>query len=395
MKDFMKKAIVTIATFITFIAGEVAYCGPVDNCIKDFKKCIRSDSERHFTSKISDYVTSKATLVNLGHSYRAETSIDSQDWTGNNYTNRSSVSLNDFYVETEIRNFSGGLGIRTLPKRDGLVSALKDIEYQFFPVDARDPLKLAWIGVPGIWGKVNFSKNSYFQIAWYETHWSKITPETIPELMQKELDNPKGDLGNSLFTTFGTRFNDLSVEVGFARGWSSWPNEEKENTSNFSPNPYKYTSAYFKFREYFDTWNITGTALVKHSEEKAGSILNLQTSIDKELSLWNNPVKIGTSFFVVESFLQSNHLRTSPWEDLGNSISFWAYVEDKQLAHRFGIEQVLNPEEYGIYVTGFKEKWISDLFKTRTQMDFFYDKQKHISEQYDSFRFSFHGIITF
>ena len=395
MKDFPKKAIVTIASFMAFIAGEAAHCGSVDNCIEDSQRCSWSNSERYFNTKISDYAMSKATVVCLGHPYRAETSMYSHDWANDNYTNRPLVSLNDFYVEAGKDNFSGGLGIKTFPEHDGLLSALRDIEYQFYPVDARDPLKMRWIGVPGVWGKLNFSHSTYFQIIWYETHWSRITPETVPELKQTKLDNPKGELGYSLFTSFGTRVDDLSIEVGFARGWSSWPSEEKKTTSIFSPNPYKYTSAYFKFREYFNTWNLTGTALVKHCEEKAGSILNLQTSIDKELSLWGNAMTIGTSFFFVQSFIQSNHLRTSPWEDLGNSISFWAYIEDKKLKHRFGIEQVLNPEEYGIYVSGFTEKWISDHFKARTQMDFIYDNQKHISEQYNSFGFSFYGIITF
>jgi hypothetical protein len=395
MKDYLKKAFVTLASFIAFIAGEAAHCGSLDNSFKDSPKYNWSHSERYFNTKISDFTTSKATVVNLGHAYGAETSIDAHDWTSDNYTSRPSISLNDFYVETEKDNFSGGAGIRTVPERDGLVSALQDIEYQFFPVDARDPLKMRWIGVPGVWGKLNFGHSTYFRIMWYETHWSRITPEAVPELKHIKLDNPKGNQGYSLLTSFGTRIDDLSVEVGFARGWSSWPSEEKETTSNFSPNPYKFTTVFFKFREYFDTLNFAGTALVKHCEENAGSILNLQTSIDKELSLWGNSVSIGTSFFFVQSFLQSNHLRTSPWEDLGNSVSFWAYIEDKKLKRRHGIEQVLNPEEYGIYVTGFSEKWISDLFKVRTQMDFIYDEQKHLSEQYDSLRISFFGMITF
>ena len=394
MKDFIKKTIVTIASLIVFIAGAASHCESVDNFSKDSQKYIWYNSEWSINTKISDYITSKATVVNLRDSFRYYTSIDTHDWKSGNYTDRPIASLNDFYVEAEKSNFSGGAGIRTFPTSDGLVGALQDIEYQFFPVDAKDPLKMRWIGVPSVWLTLNSSRSTYFNIIWYETHWSKISPEIVPELIQKELENPKGNLGHSLFTSFGTKIDELLVEVGFIKGWSSWPSEE-ENTSTFSPNPYKYTAAYFKFRENYDILNLTGTTLVKHCEENAGSILNSQISIDKELQLWNNPVEIGTSFFFVQSFLQSNHLRTSPWEDLGNSISFWAYMEDKGLKRRFGIEQVLNPEEYGIYLTGFAENWISVHLKARTQINFFYDKQKHISEQYDSFRFFFYGIITF
>jgi hypothetical protein len=55
----------------------------------------------------------------------------------------------------------------------------------------------------------------------------------------------------------------------------------------------------------------------------------------------------------------------------------------------------LNPEEYGVYVTGFFERWVSDLFKIKTQMDFIYDRQKHISNQHDSIRISAYSVITF
>jgi hypothetical protein len=111
--------------------------------------------------------------------------------------------------------------------------------------------------------------------------------------------------------------------------------------------------------------------------------------------LWGDPVSIGASIFIVDSFVQSRHLRTSPWEDLGNSVSFWAYIDDKKQKSRYGIEHVLNPEEYGVYVTGFFEKWISDIFQIKTQMDFIYDKQKHVSEQHDSIRITAYSVITF
>jgi hypothetical protein len=156
MKDFLKKVIVMIASFMAFILGEAAYCESLEDSIKDSRKYNWLHSEMYFNTKISDYVTGKATVVNLGHSYEAESCIYTNDWTSDNYTNRPTISLNDFYVETEKDNFSGGAGIRTFPERDGLVNALQDIEYQFFPVDARDPLKMRRIGVPGIWGKLNF-----------------------------------------------------------------------------------------------------------------------------------------------------------------------------------------------------------------------------------------------
>jgi hypothetical protein len=395
MKDFLKKTIILIAFFMAFITGETAYCESKENSIKDSQKNIWLHSEMNFNAKFSDYVTGKATFVKLGHSYEAESFIDTNDWRSDDYTNRPFISLNDFYVETEKDNFSGGVGIRTFPERDGLVNALQDIEYQFFPVDAREPLKMRRIGVPGIWSKFNFNPDTYFQILLYETHWSRISPEAVPELKHKEFDRPKGDQGYSLFTSFGTRTDDSSVELGFTKGWSSWPTEEISISSNFSPNPYKLSAAYFKFRKSFDTWSLTSTALVKHCEENAGSIWNFQTAIDKQLSLWGHPASIGTSIFIVDSFVQSEHLRTSPWEDLGNSISFWAYIDDKKRKRRYGIEHVLNPEEYGVYVTGFFERWVSDLFKIKTQMDFIYDREKHISDQQDSIRISAYSIITF
>jgi hypothetical protein len=395
MENVMKIAIAMIASFMAFIPGEAAHCESLENCNKDYRNYPWLHSQMHLNTKISDYLTGKATVSNLGHSYQAESSIEINDWTNANYTNRPSISLNDFYVEAEKNNFSGGAGIKTFPERDGLVNALQDIEYQFFPVDARDPLKMRWIGIPSVWGKLNISPDTYFQMTWYETHWSKISPETVPELKHRKFEDPTGDKGYSLFTSFGTKFDDLSIEVGFTRGWGSWPSKERETVTNFSPDPYKFSAAYFKFREHFDTWSLTGTALVKHCEENAGSIWNVVASIDKELSIRGNSAHIGTSFFIVDSFVQSEHIRTSPWEDLGNSVSFWAYIDDTQQKSRYGIEHVLNPEENGVYVTGFLEKWVSDLFKVKTQMDFIYDKQKHISERHDSVRITVFSTITF
>ena len=165
----------------------------------------------YFDRKISSFITGKATIANLGNSYEKESSNDKNDWTYANYTNRPSISLKNLYVEAGRDNFSGGAGIRALPKREGLVNALKDIEYQFFPVDARDPLKMRWIGIPGVWGKVNFSKDSYCKIMWYESHWSKISPQAVPELKHRNFESPTGDKGYSLFSSFGSRIDDFSM----------------------------------------------------------------------------------------------------------------------------------------------------------------------------------------
>ena len=236
MKDFLKKAIVLLASFMAFSMGEAAYCNSLENRIKDYQNDIWLPLEMYFNTKISDYVTGKATFINLRHSYEADSFIDTSDWTSGNYTIRPIMSLDDFYVEIEKDYFSGGVGFKTFPERDGLVSALRDIEYQFFPVDAKNPLRMRWIGVPGVWGKLYFSPETYFRIVWYETLWSKISPEAVPELEHRKLGNPREDQGYSLFTSFETRVDNLSIEVGFTKGWSPWPSEEKESTSKFSPN---------------------------------------------------------------------------------------------------------------------------------------------------------------
>jgi hypothetical protein len=132
---------------------------------------------------------------------------------------------------------------------------------------------------------------------------------------------------------------------------------------------------------------------VKDANENAGSIYNMVFSVDKDLSLWGKPVSIGASYFYVQSFEQSRHLRTSPWEDLGNSFSFRASIEDKDQQVRHGFEGVVNQEECGIYLMGITEKWISDLVKVRSQMDFIYDRQKYVSEEYDSIRIA--GYVTY
>ena len=393
MKELFKKAMVMIASFMVLGLGVTANSLALEDHIGEFRKDVGLTSEMYFNTKFSDYVTGTATIVNLGPFYETESSTGINDWTADNYTTKSPVSLNNFYVEFGKENFSGGVGIKTFQEREGLVSALQDIEYQFFPVDATSPLRMKRIGVPGVWGKYNFSPDTYVKLAGYETLWSKISPKAVPDLKHMKLDNPTGDQGYSLFTSFGTRVDDTAIEVGFTRGWGSWPNEEKEPTSEFSPNPYKLSAAYVKVRKYFDSWAMGGTALVKDANENAGSIYNMVFSVDKDLSLWGKPVSIGASYFYVQSFVRSRHFRTSPWEDLGNSFNFRASIEDKDQQVRHGFEGVVNQEECGIYLMGITEKWISDLVKVRSQMDFIYDRQKYVSEEYDSIRIA--GYVTY
>ena len=393
MKELLKRAIVMIASFMVLGLGVTSNCYSLEDHIGEFRKDVGLTSEMYFNTKFSDYVTGTATIVNSGPANEAESFTDINDWTADNYTIKSPVSLNDFYVEFRKENLSGGAGFKTFPEREGLVNALQDIEYQFFPVDATSPLRMKRIGVPALWGKYYFSSDTYVKLVGYETIWSKISPEAVSNMKHMKLDNPTGDLGYSLFSSFGTRVDDTAIEVGFTRGSGSWPSEEREPTSEFSPNPYKLFAAYVKVRKHFDSWALGNTALVKDAIENAGRIYNMLFSVDKELSLGRKPVSIGASYFYVQSFEQSRHLRTSPWDDLGNSFSFRATIEDKDQQVRHGFESVVNPEELGFYLMGITEKSISDLVKVRTQMDFVYDRQKYISDEYDSIRIA--GYVTY
>lgn len=292
-------------------------------------------------------------------------------------------------------NFTGGVGFKTFQEREGLVSALQDIEYQFFPVDATNPLRMKRIGVPGLWGKYNFNPGTYLKVVGYDSLWSKISPEAVPDLKNMKLGNPTGDQGHSLFTTFGTNVYDTAIEVGFTRGWGSWPSEKNEATAEFSPNPYKVSAGFVKIRKHFNSWTLGSTALVKDANEKAGSVYNMLFSIDRDLSLWGKPVSIGGSYFYVQSFERSKHIRTSPWEDLGNSFSVRAAVEDHNQQVRYGLEGVINHEEQGFYFMGITEKWIWNPVKLTSQMDFFYDKQKYISDEYDWIRIAGHFTYVY
>ncbi len=395
MKDLLKKTVVMIASFMVLSLAVTSNCLSLENHIGEYRKDVGLTSAMNFNTKFSEYVTGKATIVNAGHSYEAESYSDINDWTSDNYTNKSAVSLNDFYVEFGKENLSGGLGFKTFPEREGLVSALRDIEYQFFPVDSTSPLRMKRFGVPSVWGKYYFSPDTYVKLVGYETLWSKISPEAVPDLKHKRLDNPTGNPGYSLFSSLGTKFDDTAFEVGFTRGWGSWPSDEIESPDEFSPDPYKISAAYLKISKNFDSWSLGSTALVKDANEKAGRVYNNLFSVDKKLSFWGNPVSLGVSYLYVQSFEQSQHLRTSPWEDLGNSFSFGASFEDTDQDVRHGIEGVVNTEEHGYYLMGITEKRISDLVKVRTQMDFFYDGQKYISDEYDSVRIAGHFTFSF
>lgn len=393
MKEFFKKAAIIISSFMALGLGAATKCFSIEPHTGQYRKDIGLITETHFSTKFSENVSGTVTTVNVGQSLADDSITAINDWTTDNYTFKSPLSLNDFYVKFWNENLSGGAGFRTFPDHDGLVSALQDIEYQFFPVDATSPLIMKRIAVPSIWGKYYFRPDSYIKLVGYETIWSKISPEVVSVLKHMKLENPTGTPGYSFLASIGTRFDDTSYEVGFTRGWGAWPSQLRKPVHEFSPNPYKLSAAYVKARKYFDNWSLGGTALVKNANENAGSIYNMLFSVDKKLTLWRNPVSLSVSYFYVQSFEQSKHLRTSPWEDLGNSFSLRSIIEDKEQKTRHGVEGVVNPEEHGYYLTGFSEKRISNTAKVRTQLDFIYDGEKYISDEYDSIRIG--GFVTF
>jgi len=395
MSDLLKKTGVMIASFMVLSLAFADSCLSLENHIGEYRKDVGLTSEMYFNTKFSEYVSGKATIVNAGHTYVDESYSDINDWTTDNYTNKSAVSLNNFYAEFGKEKLLGGLGFKTFPEREGLLSTLKDIEYQFFPVDSTRPLRMKRFGVPAVWGKYYFNPDTYVRLVGYETLWSKISPEAVPDLKHRQLDNPNGNPGYSFFSSLGTKFDDTDFEVGFTRGWGSWPSEEMESTDEFSPDPYKISAAYLKIRKNYDSWSLGSTALVKSANEKAGRVYNNSFSVDKKLSFRGKPVLLGVSYLYVQSFEHSQHLRTSPWEDLGNSFGFGASIEDTDQDVRHGFEGVVNPEEHGYYLMGVTEKRISDLVKVRTQMDFFYDGQKYISDEYDSVRIAGHFTFSF
>jgi hypothetical protein len=395
MKKFLKIVILTIAYFMVLCLGVSSECLSIEDHIGQFGKDSGIAREMSFDAKLSEHVRGKATIVDFDHSFEQESSTNIYDWTAGNYTIKSPVSVNDFFVEFGKENFSGGAGFKTFQEREGLVSALQDIEYQFFPVDATNPLRMKSISVPSLWGKFNFAPDTYLRVVGFESQWSKISPDAVPDLKRMRLDNPKGDQGYGLYSTFGTRFDNTDVEVGFTRGWSSWPSEERESSAKFAPNPYKVLAGFVKVRQHINGWTLGSTALVKDANENAGCVYNMLFSIDKHLSLWGKPASVGGSYFYVNSFEQSDHLRTSPWEDLGNSFSLRAAIEDRsrQIRHKF--ESVINHEEKGYYFMGMTEKRISDMVKIGSQMNFYYDSQKYISEEYDSIRIAGYFTFTF
>ena len=393
MKALFHQAIVIVASILILCLGISSVCLSMDDHIGELGIYTGIVKETEFKTKLSDYLSHSASIVDLGHSYHNESSTDINDWTAGNYTFRAPVSLNNFYMEVGKDKFIGGAGFKTFQKREGLVSALQDIEYQFFPVDATSPLRMKSISVPGIWGKYNFSPDTYVSIAGYDTQWSKISPSNVPDLKKMKLRNPSGDQGYGIFSTFGTKFDNTDVEFGFTKGWGSWPSEERELSPKFAPNPYRISAFFIKARQHLNSWTLGSTALVKDANEKAGTVYNMLFSVDKNLSLWGTPVSVGGSYFYVQSFYQSEHLRTSPWEDLGNSFSVRAAIEDesRQIHHR--LEGVINHEEKGFYFTGMTEKQLTDPLKIGSQLNFCYDGQKYVSNEYDWIKVS--GYLTY
>ncbi len=393
MKRLFKKAITTIASFMFLCLGISSNSYSVDNHIEELTTGTGTSKEMEFNTKLSDYITGSASIVYPDPCHDPAASADINDWTPDNYRFKSPLSLNNFYVEVGEDNFTGGAGFKVFQEREGLVSALNDIEYQFFPVDATNPLRMKGISVPGLWGKYYFNPDTYIKLVGYDTQWSKISPEAVPDLKRMKLGNPKGDQGYGLFTTLGTKFDDTDIEVGFTRGWGSWPSEKREPESKFSPNPYRVSAVFIKAYRNFDSWRLGSTALVKDADEKAGSVYNMLFSVDKTLSLWGTPVSVGGSYFYVQSFEQSRHLRTSPWEDLGNSFSVRAAIEDPKRQIRHGLEGIINHEEKGFYFMGLTERQVTKPIKIGSQMNFFYDGQKYISNEYDRIRVS--GYVTY
>ena len=347
MKELFKKPVIIVTTFIFITLGVSSYCLSHEDHIGELREDIGLSYEIDFNTKLATYFAGTATIVNSNNSSDAHLSTDINDWEIDNYTDKSPVSLNNFYVEYLNRSFSGGAGFKTFPERDGLVSALQDIEYQFFPVDATSPLRMKRIGVPAVWGKFYFDSNTYVNIVGYETIWSKISPDAVPDFNNMKLENPKGNQGYSLFSSFGKKFEYTTIEAGFSRSWVPWPSEEREPTSEFSPNPYKVSATYFKVCKQFDSFALSGTTLVKDANENAGSVYNMVISVGKEIPIGRKIVSIGASYFYVQSFKQSRHLRTSPWEDLGNSFSFKATFRENDKHVLYGVEGVVNHEEHG------------------------------------------------
>ena len=395
MKDIFIKTMAMTASFMIFVLGVTATGLAMEDHIEEFRKDFGLTSEIYFNAKFSDYVTGTAAIINSGYSENADSSSDISDWSADNYTVKSPVSLRNFHVEFDKENLSGGFGFKTFPEREGLVSALQDIEYQFFPVDATSPLRLNRIGVPGLWGKYYFDSDNYIKLVGYETLWSKISPDVVPKFDKMKLDSPSGDQGYSFLTSFGTRLFDTAIEAGFTRGWSAWPSKEVEKNGEFSPNPYRLTAGYVKLRRNFGDWTLGTTALVKDANENAGTVYNILYSVDKKLSLWGKPASIGGSYFFVNSFEQSTHFRTSPWEDLGNSWSLRVAIDDEERKVRHAFEAVINHEEYGFYLTEITERSISNTVKVRTQIDFISDRQKYVSNEYDSIKIAGYFMITF
>lgn len=393
MKELFKKPIILITNFLFITLGVSSYCYSSENHIEELHEDIGLSYEIDFNTKLSKYFAGTATIVNSNNSSEAESLTDVNDWTTENYTEKSPVSLNNFYVEYLNRSFTGGAGFKTFPESDGLVSTLQDIEYQFFPVDATNPLRTRRIGVPAVWGKYYFDPNTYVNIVGYETIWSKISPDAVPDFKNMRLENPRGNPGYSVFSSFGKKFESTTIEAGFSRSWVPWPSEERETTSEFSPNPFKVSATYLKVCKKFDSFELGGTALVKDANENAGSVYNMLFSVGKEIPIGRKIASISTSYFYVQSFKQSRHLRTSPWEDLGNSFSFRATIEEKDKHVLYGVEGVVNHEEHGYYLMGISEKKISNSVKVRSQMDFVYDKQKYISNDYDSIQIS--GYVSY
>ena len=115
MKKSFKKAILVIASFMVFSVGITANCLSQKDHVGEFGKNIGLTSEMYFNTKFSNYIKGTATIVNFVNTCETVSFTGINDWTSDNYTIKSPVSLKNFYVEFWKESFSGGVGFKTFP----------------------------------------------------------------------------------------------------------------------------------------------------------------------------------------------------------------------------------------------------------------------------------------
>ena len=68
MSDLLKKKGVMIASFMVLSLAFAANCLSLENPIGNYRKDIGLTSEMYFSTKFSEYLSGKATIVNSGQS---------------------------------------------------------------------------------------------------------------------------------------------------------------------------------------------------------------------------------------------------------------------------------------------------------------------------------------